>query len=334
MNCVVTGASGHVGANLVRALLMRGDRVRALVHLDTAPLCGLDVELVAGDVCDISSLRAAFTGADVVFHLAAHIAISAGQTSLLDRVNVLGTRNVVDACLDRRVHRLVHFSSIHALSGAPPGCFTDEAAPLVETDACSCYDGSKAEGERCVLSGIHAGLDAVIVAPTAVVGPFDYRPSYFGRVLLRLAAGRLPVLVRGGFDWVDARDVAQGAIAAAHRAEMGAKYVLSGHWLTLMQVAGLACGSSAAPRLLAEVPLWLARACAPAGEALARLLRREPLFTGYAVSALGQHRFVSHEKASRELGYTPRPFEQTVRDTLDWFRANGYLPATKGGVPQ
>ena len=334
MKCAVTGASGHVGVNLVRALVARGHHVRALVHVETAPLRGLDAELVHGDVCDAASLRAAFDGVDVVYHLAAHIAISPGHASLLGRVNVLGTRNVVEACLDRRVHRLVHFSSIHALAEAPEGGHADESAPLVEKSSCSRYDSSKAEGERCVQDMVRSGLDAVIVAPTAVAGPYDYRPSYFGRVLLRLATGRLPVLVRGGFDWVDARDVADGAIAAAERAPAGAKYVLSGHWLTLVQVADLVSAASGAPGPLAAAPLSLARACAPAGEALARLLRREPLFTAYAISALSQHRFVSHAKASRELGYSPRPFEQTVADTIDWFRSNGYLPARKGGASQ
>jgi len=334
MKCVVTGASGHVGANLVRALLARGDRVRALVHVDMAPLRGLDVELAHGDVSDVSSLKAAFDGADLVYPLAAHIPISPARAATLDRVNVLGTRNVVEACLDRRAHRLVHFSSIHALAEAPAGYPGDEAGPLVQTDSCSSYDGSKAEGERCVLSALRSGLDAGIVAPTAVVGPYDFRPSYFGRVLLRLATGRLPILVSGGFDWVDARDVAGGAIAAAERAETGAKYLLSGHWLTLTQVADLACAVWGARRPLAAAPLSLARACAPAGEALARLLRREPLFTGYAVSALAQHRFVSHARATRELGYQPRPFEQTLTDTLEWFRANGYLSARTGGAPQ
>ena len=209
MICVVTGASGHVGANLVRGLLRRGDRVRALVHVDTAALSGLQVDLVRGDVCDPSSLRAAFEGADVVYHLAARIAISPDTESLVESVNVAGTRNVVQACLDCRVRRLVHFSSIHAIAEAPAGCPADESVSLVAASSCPSYDGSKAEGERFVIDMLQAGLDAVVVAPTAVVGPYDYRPSYFGRVLLLLATGRLRVLVRGGFNWVDARDVAE-----------------------------------------------------------------------------------------------------------------------------
>jgi len=323
---VVTGASGHVGANLVRQLLQRGDRVRALLHRDAAALSGLEVDLLRGDVCDPSSLRAAFEGADVVYHLAAQILISSEGASRLQSVNVAGTQNVVRACLDSHVHRLVHFSSIHALAEAQTGCATDESLPLVETSSCLSYDASKAEGERFVLDALRSGLDAVVVAPTAVVGPYDYRPSYFGTVLLRLATGRLPVLVRGGFNWVDARDVADGAMIAADRAPSGGKYLLSGHWLTLVEVANLVSTCTGLPRRHLAVPLNVARACAPAAEVLARLAKREPLFTRYAVSALSQHRFVSREKATRELGYVPRPFEQTLTDTLDWFAQRGCLP--------
>lgn len=324
MKCVVTGASGHVGANLVRALLERGDDARALVHVDTAALSGLDVELARGDVCDVSSLRVAFDGADVVYHLAGHIAIAGDSSSRLADVNVSGTRNVVRACLDCHVRRLIHFSSIHALAEAPAGVAADESTALVDASSPS-YDASKAEGERIVLQAVAAGLDAVIVAPTAIVGPHDYRPSYFGRVLLRLFTGRLPVIVCGGFDWVDVRDVVSVAVAAAAKAVTGSKYMVSGHWLSLTEVANLASAITRTARPLGAAPLALARACGPLGEAVCRLTGREPLFTRYSVGALSQHRLVSHEKATRDLEYTARPFERTLVDTYDWFRDHGYL---------
>jgi len=331
MISVVTGASGHVGANLVRALLERGDDVRALVHVDTAALSGLPVKLVRGNVCDASSLRAAFDGADIVYHLAGHIAIDGDSASRLADVNVSGTRNVVQSCVDCRVRRLVHFSSIHALAEAPAGVAADESTALVDASSPS-YDASKGEGERIVLQAVAAGLDAVIVAPTAIVGPHDYRPSYFGRVLLHLAAGSLPFIVCGGFDWVDVRDVVAAAVAAEAKAAAGSKYLVSGHWLSLTGVASLASGITGTPKPLGAAPLALARACGPLGEAVCRLTGRQPLFTRYSVGALSQHRLVSHEKATRELGYAPRPFEQTLVDTYRWFRENGYMPARGGST--
>jgi len=321
---VVTGASGHVGANLLRALLERGEGVRALVHVDASALSGLGVELARGDVCDLESLRAAFDGADVVYHLAGHISVAGGSAPRLADVNVSGTRNVLRACLDCHVRRLVHFSSIHAIAATPAGVAADESTALVDASSPS-YDASKAEGERIVMRAVAAGFDAVVIAPTAIVGPHDYRPSYFGRVLLRLFTGRLPVVVCGGFDWVDVRDVVAAAIAAAATAATGSKYLVSGHWLSLTEVANLASAIAGAARPLGAAPLALARACGPLGEAVCRLTGREPLFTRYSVEALSQHRLVSHEKATRDLGYTPRPFERSLVDTYDWFRDHGYL---------
>jgi dihydroflavonol-4-reductase len=332
LTAVVTGASGHVGANLVRELLARGDHVRALVHVDTAALSGLDVQLVQGDIFEVATLRSAFKGADVVYHLAGHIDISGNRASRLADVNIGGTRNVVQACLDCRTRRLVHFSSIHAMVDSPAGAEADESTPLVSPSPRLTYDSSKAEGERIVREAVASGLDAVILSPTAIVGPHDYKPSHFGRVLLRLATGRLPVVVGGGFDWVDARDVVAAAVAAAVRATPGSKYVLSGHWVSISRVAELICGVTGARRPVGAAPLSLARACAPLGEAVCYLTGAEPVFTRYAVAALAQHRHVSHERATRELGYRPRPFEQTLVDTCRWFEERGILSVPARGA--
>ena len=336
MKRVVTGASGHVGANLVRALLHQGHSVHALVHVDTAALAGLDVQTLRGDVCDLSTLRCAFQGADVVYHLAGQISISQDSGGMLGQVNVEGTRNVVRACLDCGVRRLIHFSSIHAVTATPPEVPVTESTPLVEdgTEHPS-YDQSKALGERIVAEAVRQGLDAIVLAPTAVVGPHDYRPSYFGQVLLSLARNRMPLLVSGGFDWVDVRDVVEATIRAEETAPSGSKYLLSGHWLSLMDVARLAGDVTGSPVSCAAVPLPLARACAPLAEAFCRLTDRTPLFTRYSIEALCQHRLVSHQKATTELAYQPRSFEETLADTYRWFRENGYLPSNAvGGVGQ
>lgn len=332
MKRVVTGASGHVGANLLRALVHHGHSVHALVHVDTTALADLNVETLHGDVCDLSSLRCAFEGAEVVYHLAGHISISRDSSPMLDQVNVEGTRNVVRACLDCGVRRLIHFSSIHALAATPSGATTDESTTLVgEQTEQRCYDQSKARGERIVAEAVGQGLDAVVLAPTAVVGPHDYRPSYFGRVLLALARNRMPLLVSGGFNWVDVRDVVQATLRAEEIAPSGSKYLLSGHWLSLMDVARIAGSATGSPVPRAAVPLPLARACAPLAEAFCHLTGRTPLFTRYSIEALCQHRVVSHEKATTELAYQPRSFEETLADTYRWFRQNGYLPSNASG---
>jgi dihydroflavonol-4-reductase len=321
----VTGAAGHVGANLVRALVAQGRPVRAIVHLDRRALEGLDIEVVTADICDPASLRRAFKGAEVVYHLAARISISHDPWSRLEAVNISGTGNVVEACLSCGVRRLIHFSSIHTLTDTASDTPVDETSPLVDSRRYPSYDRSKAAAEGEVGRGIAGGLDAVIISPTAIIGPYDYKPSHFGEALLRLANGRLPALVGGGFDWVDVRDVVEGAMCAEERAPTGAKYILSGHWLSLRDVARMTEKITGVRAPGSVCPIWLARVGAPFISTFDRLARRRPLYTSVSLQALRGHRYISRQKATRELGYNPRPFRETLIDTLKWFEAAGKL---------
>jgi len=329
MRVTVTGASGHVGANLVRALLAHGDSVRALVHRDRRALVGLPIDMVEGDVRDAASLGRAFAGAELVYHVAGYISIVSGERSRLHDVNVVGTRNVVEACLQCGVSRLMHFSSIHALDLAPSRLQIDEATPLVASGKAPPYSLSKVGGEGAVREGMANGLDAVILNPTAILGPHDYGPSHQGEVLLALARGRLPALVEGGFDWVDARDVAQGAIAAAERAPAGERYILSGHWASVRELGSLVGSIRGVhvPRLV--VPMWLARLGAPLFTAWAELVGTRPLFTWVALNALSSNRCISCAKAAVDLYYRPRPLRDTLVDTFQWFTEAGWLQAAE-----
>lgn len=324
---VVTGASGHAGANLVRALINRGRSVRAVVHNDARALEGLDLDRVAADVTDVTSLRRAFEGADVVYHLAAQISLGMDNREGLRRINVIGPANVVAACLDCRVRRLVHFSSIHALQQEPLHDPIDESRPYVCAADCAPYDLSKAAGEQEVLKGMERGLDAVIIRPTAITGPYDYRPSHFGQALLFLAKGKMPALVPGGFDWVDSRDVAEGAIRAEECAKSGAKYLLSGHWLSLADVAGMVAEDASVPCPKLMLPLWMAYIGLPFCAVQAKLSGERQLYTRMSLNAVQSNRNISHEAAARDLGYSPRAFRETVADTLAWFRKEGMIPA-------
>lgn len=325
MTVVVTGASGHIGGNLVRELLARGVRLRALVHEDRRAVDGLDLDVARGDVLDLDSLRRAFGRAELVYHLAARISIVDDDAAETWAVNVRGTENVVAACRDAGVKRLVHFSSIHALAPEPADRPVDETRPLAEGRHVPHYDRSKAAAERAVLAGVRAGLDAVIVNPTAVVGPHDYRSSPMGQVFLDLYRGALPAIVEGGFDWVDVRDAVAGAIAAAERGGRGERYLLSGHRASMRELAALVedVTGSRPPRVV--VPMWLARAGAPVATAVANLAGRRPRFTRASLHALRNHREVRHDKASRELGYQPRPLRETIEATFAWFRGAGVL---------
>jgi dihydroflavonol-4-reductase len=326
MTVVVTGAGGHVGANLVRALAAQKRATRCLVHVHSQALTGLGVELVEGDVCNLDSLCRAFEGAEVVYHLAACISLAMDDWPQLEAVNVTGTRNVVEACRRAGVRRLVHFSSIHALEQEPLATPVDESRLLVESRRCPPYDRSKAAGEKEVRRAIEKGLDAVIIYPTAIIGPNDYQLSFFGEALLLLARHRLPTLVTGGFDWVDVRDVVAGAMLAEKNAPPGAGYLLSGHWASMCDIAAMVAEITGVPAPRPVCPLWLARLGVPFIGVASRLSGRRPLYTGASLRALRSNRHISHDRATRELGYRPRPLRETLLDTLRWYEDNGQLP--------
>ena len=320
---VVTGATGHLGNVLVRELLERGSTVRAVVQPgdDAAPLKSLPVKKVHADIRDRAALRKAFTGATRVFHLASVESSFWNQRSTLHDVNVGGTRAVISACQGAWVERLVHLGSVHALSGPRDGVLDEEAGFDVNRST-SAYAQTRAEACAEVQTLARAGdLDAVLVLPTGLVGPLDARVSAVGRLLLDLAAGKVPYLLSGGHDWVDVRDVARGTVLAAERGRSGEAYLLGSERLSLLDIAEEVSKQTGAP-LPKLLPPWLARALAWPGPFIETLARHHTLLTSWAVHAVTAPFNVSHEKAARELGLMPGPVRQALRDALDWLRAN------------
>jgi dihydroflavonol-4-reductase len=330
MIVAITGANGHLGANLVRALLKDNKTVRALINVNRQALDGLQVEVVQADVRDPFSLQKAFKGVDVVYHLAAIISIAMDDWSAVEAVNVTGTRNVVEACLKCGVRRLIHFSSIHAIEQTPMSMPVNEKHPLVDSKACPPYDRSKAAAEREVRKGIEQGLDGVILNPTAVIGPNDFQLSHLGAAILAFAQGKMPALVEGGFNWVDARDIVIAAIKAEEKAPTGAKYILSGHWASVVELAQLTEDITGVPKPRFVVPVWLARTGAPVVTAFNQITKNRPLYTSASIRALSHcNRNISHERATLELDFHPRPLKETIADTIQWFKDNGMLDKGK-----
>ncbi len=321
---VITGIAGFVGGNLARALLAQGQPVKGLIHKDDRSVTGLEIQRVPGNLHDLESLKQAFRGAEVVYHLAASITLD-GVWSRLEAINVAGTRNVVEACLAAGVGRLVHCSSIHAFEQAPLDQPLDETRPLAIGRHHPVYDRSKAAGELEVRKGLERGLDAVILNPTAILGPYDFKPSYLGKAILSMARGELPALVRGGFDWVDVRDVVYGLIQAAQRAPTGNKYLLSGHWRSVVDLSKCVAQYTHTPPPRLTVPLWLAYLGLPFIHALSHINHKEQLYTRFSLQTLKSNRLISHARATQDLDYQPRPFEQSIADTVSWFAHNGYL---------
>jgi dihydroflavonol-4-reductase len=329
---LVTGASGLVGANLVRSLLTQGRDVRAVVHEDRRALEDLDVEPVKADVRDTDALDRALSGVEVVYHLAGSISLEMDSSQEMMSINATGTRNLVRACLKSGVQRLIHFSSVDALRKETHGYPVDENQPLIDSGVppnkllqIPPYDLSKAQAEREVLAGTTQGLNAVIIRPTAILGPYDFKPSFIGQALIQLAKGRIPALVKAGFDWVDVRDVVTGAMNAELKASPGSVYMLSGNWHTVREVAEMVSAYTNRPAPWVAVPMWLAYAFAPLMHKLARFNGKHPIYTRVTLAALQSNRRVTSAKAQHELEYTARPSSESVRDALKWFKENGFL---------
>jgi dihydroflavonol-4-reductase len=258
-----------------------------------------------------------------VYNLATHISLKMGELRQCQTVNVHGVENVVAGCLRSGVKRLVHFSSIHAFEQRPLDIPVNESRPLVDNRYCPPYDRSKANGEKEVIKGVQQGLDAIIISPTGIIGPYDYKPSHFGEVLLSLAAGKMHALIDGGFNWVDVRDVVDGAMAAEKMAPKNEKYILSGHWASIRDLAEMVEQITGVPAPRLVCPLWLADIGAPVAEFLTRLAGKRPLYGKVSLMALKGNRSISSDKAARDLGYQPRPLRETLADTLKWFKEGG-----------
>ncbi len=325
MVVAVTGATGHVGANLVRELVAQGRTVRALVFDRDEALAGVDVEIVRGDVRDPESLRGFFEGADTVFHLAAYISVLGGEIDRLTAINVEGVRNVMQACVDAGVKRVVHFSSIHALADVPKGRPINETCDLALGDKHLEYDRTKAAGESVVAEFVAAGLDVVTINPGAIIGREDWGPSAMGQVLLDLYSRRVPALVEGGFAWVDVRDVVQAALQAETHGKTGERYLIVGHWASFKELAELVeqVTGKRTPKLV--TPLWAAQMSVPMVVAYSKIVGRRPLFTAQSLQVVQHHKNVDCKKACDELEFVPRELADTVEDAFAWFRDHGRL---------
>lgn len=324
----VTGGTGHIGNVLVRELVARGERVRvlALPTEDTRPLDGLPIEIVRGDVSDPHSLEVAISGADIVYHVAGLVSIFPWQEQSLDRVNVQGTINVLDACEKAGVRRLVYTSSIHSLVEPPHGAVIDESCGFDPERSHGEYDKSKARASIEVLQAVDRGLDAVIVCPTGVIGPFDFRVSIMGRVLLDLARNSFWAIPDGGYNFVDVRDVAIGHILAAEKGKPGEVYILAGECISVADLARMVDElHGRRPRFRLRVPAWLTRVVAHVSTAISLSLRVKSRITKYSVETLLSNCNISNAKARRELGYTPRSLRDSVRDSIRWFADNGVV---------
>ena len=330
---LITGATGHIGNVLVRQLASHYPQERLRLFLQPGEeldaFSGLTVELFYGDIRSAEDVQRAVKGARLVFHLAGIIDTAPRRPQLLHEVNVGGTKNIVEACLDHAVERLLYVSSVHALPDLPGGQEISEIKDFPVPDLLGPYANSKSEATALVYAGIQRGLDAVVVFPSGVIGPFDHRMSEMGRLLRYLSSQgwlKLVMSFDGAYNFVDVRDVTAGILAAARTGKKGEGYILSGHQVSLRQVIRLEREALGQPQpVIFFAPRWLVKSAAWLMHATCRLLRLKPFFTPYSVDVLVSNSNLSHAKASRELGFLPRPLLETFRDSLLWMQENGQI---------
>jgi dihydroflavonol-4-reductase len=320
----VTGASGFVGANLARALLDRGWRVRALVRGDAPSLAGLAVERVAGDLV-APSLADAMRGCDAVFHVAATYSLWRRDREAVLRANVAGTRSVLAAARAAGVPRTVHTSSVAAIGVRDDGLPADETHQSPPDRLIGTYKRSKALAEQEVRRAVEAGQDVVVVNPTTPVGPWDAKPTPTGEIVVRFLNGRMPAYVDTGLNLVDVRDVAAGHVLAYERGVAGERYILGNENLTLRALLERLAVIAERPAPRVRLPRAIPLAYAALGEYVLARIGVKPDVSVESVQMARQRMFYSAEKAVRELRLPQSPVTGALLDAVTWFRDHGYV---------
>ncbi len=317
---ILTGAAGHLGGVILRMLRNTDCLVRGLLLPGEKGIAGKNITYVTGDVTKPETLDPLFEntggGAVTVLHCAGIVSIQKKVSPAVYEVNVTGTRNVIEKCRQYGVRRLVYVSSVHALP-EKKGTVTREADHFSPDTVDGAYAKTKAEASQAVLDAAKGGLDAVIVHPSGIVGPYDrYGSNHLVQMMQLYLKRRLPAGVRGGYDFVDVRDVAQGVLLAAEKGKRGERYILSNRYVSMEEILGQMRECVGRKHRLPMLSHRAARLFAPLCEWYAKVTRTRSIYTAYSIQTLVSHAAFSHDKATAELGYHTRCFADTVRDTL------------------
>lgn len=320
---LVTGANGHLGSTLLRLLKKQSAEIRGLILPSEQPDELDGVRFVRGDVRDIQSLRSLFEGVNgretVLIHTAGIIDISDQVSPIAYDVNVNGTKNILALCREYQISRLLYVSSVHAIPEGDKSSVLHEVTHFSPDAVVGGYAKTKAEATQAVLDAVRDGLDAVVVHPSGILGPYDRSGNHLVQLVTDYIKGKLPACVRGGYDLVDVRDVAAGCLLALEKGRCGQCYILSNRHYEIRDMLRMV-RQMAGGRRLPTLPLWMAKAALPAVRLHARRTKHRPLFTRYSLYTLNSNDKFSHDKATAELGYRPRDLICTLRDTISWAR--------------
>lgn len=328
---IITGGAGHLGNTIARRLVRDGKKVRVFV-LPTERTEGVldkEVEIVRGDIRDKASIEPLFAntaGKKVyVIHTAGIVTISSKFIKSVYDVNVTGTKNIVEACEKHKVEKLVYISSVHAIPEKAKGETISEVNDFNKEKLVGLYAQTKAEATAAALAAAKRGLNVSVVHPSGIIGPYDYGHGHMTQLIVDYMNGRLTAAIKGGYDFVDVRDVAAGTIECCEKGRAGECYILSNRYVEVKEMLNTVHEITGKKKITLYLKLWFVKSVAPLCEAYYKMLRQTPLFTAYSIYTLGSNSLFSHEKATRELGYRPRPLEESLRDGVEWLAKEGRI---------
>ena len=324
---LITGGSGHVGANLVRELTARDYKVRCIdFDGDHRAFDGYNVELFKGSVTDIESLDKAFAGVDVVFHTAAIISLERKNKNLIRSVNVDGTKNVCEMALKQNVQKLIHFSSVDAFIREPLDDPLLEDRPLVVDPNTVPYDLSKADAQRIVLDFCNKGLDASIIHPSGIFGPNDFKPSLFGQEFIKIANSKRPFSINVGYDYVDVRDLSKTAVNCVSKGVSGQNYIVGGNYMDFVYMADVMSQELGRKLIRGTLPFASIYLSLPMYYVLSLITNTPRAISLDSIHTIKvQNKNIPSQLSKDQLGHSPRPIEETITDTLKFFKDVGAI---------
>ncbi len=330
---LVTGAAGFLGGTICRELIARGDRVRAFVlPNDKAKVyVPAEAEIVEGDLCDRESLQRFFTVPEgtetIVLHIASIVTVNPDYSQKVIDVNVGGTQNIIDLCLEHKeCKKLVYCSSTGAIPELPKGLRIREVSRFEPEKVLGCYSQSKAIATQKVLDAVEKqGLNACVVHPSGILGPEDFAVGETTKTVIQIINGEMPAGIDGSFNLCDVRDLAHGTILAADKGRKGSCYILGNEEVTFKEFARILSEESGCKRMKLFLPCSAANFMAGLLEKKAKRSGKRPLMTTFSVYNLARNNAFDCSRAQQELGYTTRSYQETIRDEVEWLRRSGKI---------
>jgi dihydroflavonol-4-reductase len=326
MTTLVTGAAGFLGSHVARQLVARGEEVRVLMRASSTnrAIADLSLEYVTGDLRDPASLDRAMSGVKRVFHVAADYRLWAKRKQDIYDSNVGGTKNLLEAAKRAGIDQLIYTSTVATIAvdrPQHPNEFTD--AKLEEM--VGHYKRSKWLAEQEVLNAAKAGLPVIVAMPTTPVGPWDWKPTPTGKIILDFLNGKMPGYVETGLNFVGVEECAAGHLLVAEKGKVGERYLLGGENLTLKQMLDTLSKITGLPAPRLKIPHGLALGVAYANTLFSRMIGREPGIPVEGVKIARHMMFVDSSRAQRELGFQAGPVSAALERAVRWYEANGYI---------